>query len=428
MGILATESFQRFSLGDMSGGYSDPSWVIKTIPNMVIARRMVQANTTDGTASVCSETFEDSSIGGTYPRIDQDPVVAAKKRFSNGLRSYTASGWRWSGTTEFRYTFSQPVTHYRIGYLVRIASGSMRLANPSTVYNVMFASVFSRRSVPLLNTQTQVANDNIFGVSDASALGTISSTGASSLLFYSKNTIIPNLSLFPRDRDIFIEIEVDTVNQLLRVWIDDLLWAQPTWESTWSDLVNGFSLYFTSNEGINGAVDSSLYGNIYFSDFHLLDCTDGISPVNRLGATTRVLGEAPSSDFQVDFSRPSAFNSNAEVAAQLISSTTAPSNFLSANSAGQRDLYATLNSDITNVAAIVHGVTVKGRVANAAAANHSMAAIMSDGVNTVEGLEKAINPSDGVVSVAGAFSLAPDGSPWTPESAASSYFGLEVKS
>lgn len=156
----------------------------------------------------------------------------------------------------------------------------------------------------------------------------------------------------------YMEIRIDAAT--VSIWIDDVFVMQKT-VSLVSEAV---AFIFENNANptgtnMSGAPGRWSLGNMYYM------AIDGVAPQQRLGPTTRVIGQRPDTDIDVRFIRPLAAPSNASVAAQdLVDS---PPQQLQSTNIGDFDTYAT-EDPVTGAAirtlGLVHAVTVKTLAAN----------------------------------------------------------------
>lgn len=118
-------------------------------------------------------------------------------------------------------------------------------------------------------------------------------------------------------------------------------------------------------------------GGWEIGDFYLLQADD-VSPNTRLGSKTRVFAARPDGDFQTDFSRPAGFTSNSQVASEDLQSIT--DNYLTADFAGDTDIYTTPYDPTISDDSTVLGVVVKSAFANAGESDVTMKPIIRSGV------------------------------------------------
>lgn len=236
----------------------------------------------------------------------------------------------------------------------------------------------------------------------------------------------------PAETDIFIEVEIDTTNNLVRVWFDDLLlidsaFAVGSLASAAAAFGQGVSIY----SAVRNTTTSSfgLFIAVTFRDVYCLS-VDGVAPFQRLGPTTQVIGELPTDDAQAEFTRPAGYDANADVAALPV--TTNPPEYLTADQVDQEDRYTVADSVVATAASAVYAIGVKTMLANYAAASHSVGAVVQTdtggGGATSETVSLgSISPGSGFVNKAAYFTQDPDtGAAWTPAGAAAAEFGLKV--
>jgi hypothetical protein len=335
--------------------------------------------------------------------VDADPVYASR----NALLCFRAGANSSSSGAFVLSKFDAPCSHYRMGVRARVAHtgagaacrfviGSQALAkNPGTTSYVS-ANIW----------------DTLIG---------IDSVSGGALTGVSNSTVgVPGYS-FPGG-DVFIEVEVDTVNNLVRVWVDDLLIVDSAFAP---GVLAAAKAEYDLGIGF-GYLGIGVFPAIYVRDIYCL-AVDDEAPFQRLGPTTQVIGEAPTDDISVEFTRPGGFASNAEVAALPV--VPSPSDYLTADQVGQTDLYGVAASEVATAASQVYAVCIKTQVANFAAAAHTVGAVVRSGAVPVTGTESLgpITPGSGFLNKAAYFAVNPDtGVAWTPQEAADAEFGLTV--
>lgn len=241
------------------------------------------------------------------------------------------------------------------------------------------------------------------------------------------NAYVPSTYVYTINTDIYLEVEVDTVNNLVRVWVDDLLIIDTAFDPGILALAKaqydaGWGLMLSRAHGST----SANIPTCAIRDFYNL-AVDEVAPFQRLGPTTQVIGELPTGDAQAQFTRPGGYDSNAAVAALPVVPT--PTDYLTGDSVGQEDRYTVADSVVATAASQVYAVGVKTQVANYAAAAHEMGATVGDGSDFETISMGSVAPGIGFTNKAAYFATNPASEePWTPQEAADAEFGLKILS
>lgn len=438
MGLIHTESWQRFPINKPMVASNAGGAALAVSSNYFLTEKEYTVRVASATQSIAV-----SSQASTYtprpPVTVADPVEPDKQRLQWPGNDSTAFYPDYSNTiNELTYNFAQARTHFIVGFLVRAKAGSQKTLSPGSPVNscqqLSIAPPLTDRytnsttyiGYTMPNTQAQImalhtsiekslmptANQSRFDVKPTWSFGY-------------KLPTVPISSEY--DTDYFIEIEVDTVNKVLNIWRDDVLVAQPAWqESFYSNLKNGISFWMGSADNSGGYYYGNVYGALMISDMYIIDCNDGIAPTTRLGSSTRVRGEGPNVDVDIDFTRPDGYDSNAAVVSQKVVPGN-PTVFLQADGDNATDIYKTDSSNIGQYAGKIYGVTVRTRSANASVSPHNMAIITKDATTENEINIGQFGPTDGFKSGKVVLAKDPSGNEWTVPNAANLQYGLRVK-
>lgn len=438
MGIIFTESFQRFNTGTFDVAGAGPVRPIQTDPEWrEIAGYSNIADTLNGAYNT-SVTY--ATIG-----IYADPVISYKKRLGLNIDPPTSTH-NYNVDYVLERVFPAPKTKYVTGFLVRIPAGATMTANPSTVYAEGYGFEFcaaGRARLGLTTTQQPmyalvggngISGQSAFGADSwgrpTVAWGSMNSAQSSlnnGVTFRMKGVTDPNGAgiKLQYDTDHFFECEIDTAAQTIKVWVDDVYAGQATWNATYdAPFANGFQIrIFRGSSTAQGWTIQN--GGVYISDIYCVDMNDGQVPNTRLGKTTRVMGESPDTDVSIQFTRPDGFPSNADVINDPIVNNATPTQFLSGDGAGAEDMYRTANSMVTNFAGSVYGVTLRARYANASGSSHTLAITTDDGVKTENSLGN-VAAGSGVLMKSIVLNKTPSGTTWTPAKAAALKYGFKI--
>lgn len=439
MGILLTESFQRFGIGtfDRLG-----SGVLRPIQTDGEWREFTgYYNIADATNGAINNADGYGTVG-IYP----DPVIASKKRLGLQIEQPTLAR-NFNHLYGLERLFTTPRTKYTIGFLARINSGSTMQANPTTVYQEgmgfeicaagrsRFSLTTTQQAMYILVGGTDAARQGTFGM-DNFGRPTISWTAMNPLAvslnnpptFRMKGTSDPNGAgiQLKYDTDAFFECEIDTVAQTIKVWVDDIYAGTVPWNATYdAAYTNGFQirLFRGTATSYNSTV---VLSSIMISDIYTVDMTDGQSPNGRLGKTTRVMGEAPDTDVSIKFARPDGFTSNADVINDPIAGTAIPAAFLTGEGAGTEDVYQTAQSSIAAFAGTVYGVTLRARYQNASGSSHTLAITADDGTTKTDNSLGSVAAGSGLQMKSVILNKTPSGTAWTPQKAAALKYGFKI--
>lgn len=446
MGIMFTESFQRFARGTFGSG-------------SVTATNMLRPIQTDSEWSERAWTTGGNlTVNGTYAVADsygmvgiiQDPIVAVKNRLSMDANLTPAGGTNYNPNNQMGYalarTFPAAKTKYQVGFLARFRGGAYLTAARGQAYAFEFTPVMAKVTASS-NLQfryayvgsTSAANQlaSIFGADNLGVPGTTwanMTTVAASLdvppVLRINGVVDPNASQIKLqyDTDHFFEIEVDITNQTLKIWVDDIYAGLATWSATYGpQLANGFQIHMIRASTGSGASNQD-YGGVMISDIYCLDMSDGQTPNTRLGKTTRVMGEAPDTDISTMFTRPAGFNGNYDVINDPIVDNTVPANYLTGDGAGTEDVYQTATSNINLFAGTVHGVVLRARYQNASATTHELAITSDDGTTKKVSSLGNVAASTGLIMKSVVLNKDPSGNAWTAAKAASLKYGFKIVS
>lgn len=434
MGLIHTESWQRFPNDTpMVPPSQTPAGAAPS--NYFLTEKEYSVRLAQGAQDIASA----SSSATRTPQTVTDPVEADKQRLV-WPGSVPASMINTTGIsiTELIFTFPTAKTHFIVGFLVRVDAGTRKRASQNLTVGSAQALTFTPNNAPrYTNSDTYLGyafptnTFNIFTVHNGSTQTIMPFANTSSYGVKPTFTFghaLPTLAVpSDYDTDYFIEIEVDTVNRVLNIWKDDVLVGQPAWRtSPYDTLKNGFSLWLSGVTNTATYFYSNEYGGMMLSDLYVIDCEDGIAPTTRLGSSTRVRGEAPNKDIRTDFTRPAGYDSNSAVVGQKVTPGN-PTVFLQADGDNATDIYQTDNSNISQYAGKIYGVTIRTRSANASVSPHSMAIVTKDATTEKETSLGVFGPSDGFKSGKVVLATDPSGNEWTVPNAASLQYGLRVK-
>lgn len=173
-----------------------------------------------------------------------------------------------------------------------------------------------------------------------------------------------NISKMTPARVHYLEVKISLGG--IMVWMDDVFVLQHTEVD--------FSPLFWSIEITESGFD---IGNLYVIN------EDDVYPNNRLGRATRVVGDRPTEDKDVDFERPVNYESNAKVAGQDF--VAEPPAVLQGLSIGDRDIYKT-GANVIESSSMIHAVSVKTRAMNADTVPRSVSGLVESGGSVGVGL------------------------------------------
>lgn len=438
MGLIHTESWQRFPINaPMTAVYKDGA-ALDAATNYFLTEKEYVVRMASFTQPITTANQTYTTAYRT-PAIVVDPIEPDKQRLQwpgNNSNSNMASTN--NTVVELTYNFGQERTHYIVGFLVRAEAGTQKRSQRTTAVDTAqalsiappLADRYSNNNTYLAYVMPNTVN-NILSF-HTSMTQTLTPTSQQSMFTYKPTWTFGNtLPAVPipseYDTDYFIEIEVDTVNKVLNIWKDDVLVAQPVWrDNPYNNLRNGISFWMASAANGGGYYFGSTYGALMLSDMYIIDCNDGIAPTTRLGSSTRVRGEAPNVDVDIDFTRPDGYDSNAAVVSQKVVPGN-PTVFLQADGDNATDIYKTDSSNIGQYAGKIYGVTIRTRSANASVSPHNMAIITKDATTENETDIGQFGPTDGFKSGKVVLAKDPSGNEWTVPNAANLQYGLRVK-
>lgn len=437
MGIIMMESFSRFAQGDfdhLAAGplrpvQADNEWKEFTGYNNIADAYNGQLNASASYQAV-----------GLY----QDPIVASKTRLGLDTK-FTASTHNYNHLYGLERNFATAKTKYTAGFLIRFRRGTTFTAGPYTEgYGFEFCATGRTRAG--LSTAAQpryilvggatnttgaqaVVSADTCGQSAVAAGSMISVTSAPGTppTFRLGGVTDPNgvgITL-QYDTDHFFEVEVDTVNKTLKIWVDDVYAGLSPWSDLYhAPLANGFQIRLQRMQTTAQGVNADL-GGVYLSDIYCIDNTDNVVPNLRLGKTTRVMGEAPDSDISTMFTRPDGYPGNYDVINDPITTNAIPSVYLAGDGAGAEDMYQTTASSIGTFAGTVYGVQIHARFQNASAASHELAITSDDGTKLETSLGN-IAAGSGVQMKSIILNNTPSNTAWTPAKAAALKYGFKI--
>lgn len=350
------------------------------------------------------------SVNGPGLAVAADPVYASRNCLTVDARTPVAGQGARVG-----FPFTTPRSHYIFGFRVRVgrsspAGSALLFIGPESLSKASSTASTLVGASPSDPWMALLRIDLFTGAVE---------TGVSGSYVASSYT-------YTEDSDIFLEVEIDTDDNLVRVWADDLLIVDSAFGV---GVLAAAKAVYDSGPGIMvGRYGSTTLPIASIRDVYCLE-VDAVAPFLRLGPTTQVIGEVPTDDADVDFTRPGGYASNAEVAALPV--VPSPPDFLTADQVGQTDFYGVTGSEVAAAASQVYAIGVKTQVANFAAAAHTIGAVVRSGVVPVTGTEPlgAVSPGTGYVNRSAYFAENPDTlAAWTPQEAADAEFGLTVLS
>lgn len=438
MGLIHTESWQRFPNGAVMVAANKTGAALDAATNYFMTEKEYVTRVAYSTQAITTSN-QVATVPLRSPQIVPDPIEPDKQRLQwPGNSSSSMINNAENSVTELTYNFGQERTHYIVGFLVRVVAGSNKIANPTvgqpSVHGLCLAPPLAERytnSSTWFSYVFPAPSANIFTVHDSSAQTTIPTNNIgvySTKPTWTFGNSLPTVPISSEyETDYYVEIEIDTVNKVLNIWRDDVLVAQPAWrDNPYNNLRNGISFWMPSALNSAGFYYGAQYGAIQLSDMYIIDCNDGIAPTTRLGSSTRVRGEAPNVDVDIDFTRPNGYASNAAVVSQKVVPGN-PTVFLQADGDNATDIYKTDSSNIGQYAGKIYGVTVRTRSANASVSPHNMAIITKDATTENETDIGQFGPTDGFKSGKVVLAKDPSGNEWTVPNAANLQYGLRVK-
>jgi hypothetical protein len=206
----------------------------------------------------------------------------------------------------------------------------------------------------------------------------------------------------------------------IRIWMDDTLVLQKN--ASFSVETIGFGMMSWGGDSASSNV-SGPGGQWSISNWYNL-AENADTPNVRLGATTRVIGVKPASDSSAQFARPSAYASNAQVAALPFNPDA--QDFLKTDTVGVKDIYNGVDDIATASAGLVHAVSVKVLAKNIDTVPHAIKPIVVSG-----GVESgvAVPMADTLKTISSISTIDPStGIAWTPAAAATAKFGMKIES
>jgi len=403
------------------------SWMSHAIGSYSVASAVTATPGTELTSAVWISTYNaldwrffirgNNATNGLFQvALVQDPIEASKQRAF--LRSYNLSSTTyWSNG--FMATVRSMPTKYMYGCLIRLQSATKAGVVSLNGYGAGAGLGTSSSAT------TSAAHGSCIIFSKADAVDTntwtIGSYASGSLVSYG------TISL-SSDVDYFMECEVDTANDTFRMWIDDLLIIDSAMTTAFAALMTSGLVWYVGLTTGSGTAGSAYGIGIYLSDMYLLSMSDTVAPYTRLGKTTRVKGEVPASDYSVQMALPDGFTNHYDVVDdQIASATYSPTAYLTAETAGTRDLFGS-GSDATSYASAVHGVVIKSVSANFGETSHVIGGVMSDGTTEAVVNAATLTAASGWDAIFSVHPTAPDGSTWSPAKVAAAKFGVELVS
>jgi len=402
------------------------SWMSHAIGSYSVASAVTATPGTDFSSAVWVSAYNaldwkfyirgnNATNGLVQVALVQDQIEATKQRMY--LRSYNTSATSYYSQV-FMTTIRTMPTKYIYGSLIRLQSASKGGVISFNGYGASAGLGTSSSATP------SASHGSVLIFTKASATDTegwtISSYATGSLVSYSTVTLYS-------DTDYYLEMQVDTTANTFRVWIDDLLIIDVTLATAVSALMTSGIVWFVGLTTSSGTAGTAYGMGIYLSDIYLIDATDTVAPYTRLGKTTRVRGEKPTSDYSVQMGLPDGYTSHYDVVDDQISSTSAPTAYLTAETAGTRDIFGT-SSDATSYAAAVHGVVIKSVSGNYGETSHTIGGVMSDGTTEAVVNMATLAAASGWDAIMSVHPTAPDGTSWTPAKVAAVKFGVELVS
>ena len=343
---------------------------------------------------------------GAYPcpvRTDiiADPVFPARNRLqvAHGF-IYEDVAW-----TAFMLKRSVPYTGIRrIGFLLQMLTGTASYVSvdPGTAA-IMGGAHPVATNVPAVVQFYRSAGSSTLNISH-------SASGTATAISYSLST----------GKDYYVEIELDTSAGTYRVWVDDYLIIDASMSAAAKTAYTAaWALRFARrSEASNNPIPMA-----YVSDIYVLK-GDGVAPSARLGKTTRVKGELPNADVSVSFDRPTGYTSNVDVVANGMASTNVPTSYLTGSGVGATDIYAV---PLDAYAAQVYAVKVSAIAANFSSAAHRVDAVLKDGNgNSIAQPMATLAAGAAFTPMQSIFTVAPDGSAFTPQNVATANFGYTI--
>ncbi|QMV29939.1 hypothetical protein JT351_gp33 [Providencia phage vB_PreS-PibeRecoleta] len=200
-------------------------------------------------------------------------------------------------------------------------------------------------------------------------------------------------------RPLYYEIEWDNSTRVVTVFKDGVQVAQKTMGADQS-LNGGFGIY-TELYAAGTATTSGLT-NRWFSMSDMYWQTIESEADVALGPGTVVASARPESDDVVQFTRPSAYDSNAQTVSVNTTGTAGgnivlnwPDRYLTGESEGMQDLYNLNLSNVTSVLASVEAVSVRTVAYNPGTTPMSFGAIAKSGAVQVDPAEPLqVNPNE----------------------------------
>lgn len=316
------------------------------------------------------------------------------------------------GIMSLERAWGRTVTKLYFGFMVRVPLRSNTSAGPYSLFQIS-NNTWTKNTIP--QTATLDALRPLDTEEQIVAIYVPSATGPAELR--SRTSVIASIA---RDRDYYVEVEVDTVLKTTRIWLDDLLVQDRSGADV--KLAQGMSWswgFLTTN--------IALLSNILISDIYVLDATDGVTPTGRLGSTTRVQGISPAADVDVDFTRPVGQSSNAGVVSLPISGNPDTATvFLTGANIGDTDIY-TAPSSLPDNAALVHGVKVHARYRNTTNEQIGMAVLIGDGTTMEEKVIDTVGLQSVFTMRNNIFTKNPAGASWSPADFINLQVGFRIK-
>ena len=332
--------------------------------------------------------------------IIADPVFPARNRWqvAHGFGS-TYAVW-----TAVMLKRSAPYTGIRrIGFLLQMLTGTTSYVSVDPGTAAIRAAHPVATDVPAVVQFYRSAGSSTLDISH-------SASGTATAISYSLST----------GKDYYVEIELDTSAGTYRVWVDDYLIIDSSMSAAAKTAYTAaWALRFARRSEVN----NTPIPMAYVSDIYVLK-DDGVAPSARLGKTTRVKGELPNADVSVSFDRPTGYTSNFGVVANGIASTNTPTSYLTGSGVGATDIYAV---PLDTYAAQVYAVKVSAIAANFSSAAHRVDAVLKDGNGKSIARPMATLAAGAAFSpLQSIFTVAPDGSAFTPQNVATANFGYTI--
>lgn len=406
MSVLLTESFMRFDRR-----YFDPGTEPLMNPDLV-------AGDIEIVSYASGIAWPPSSPGSASPVmfVGQDPVFANR----NSLKIDTGGGAGSSRGCKAAFTFDQATSHYIAGFRLRLgvlnpnhSNGMYFVFGPKSLVKHTSSGSTEGAALPLNTWMTAAA----IGIQPPNGFifSEVSGARETAPVSYTSGT------------DVYVEVEIDTDENLVRVWVDDLLvldtaFAGGDLATAKAEYDQGFCFYVAIDQAGSTRIDPTCD----IRDVYCLK-VDAVEPFTRLGATAQVVGERPGADVQAEFARPGGYGSNAEVVSLPVEPD--PGVFVTADTIGQQDMYSVPSSDLATVASQVYAVGIKAYVSNFAASAHSLSAVVKSDTTEGEQAIAAMDPVQPFSNFSTYFTTNPDtGLAWTPGEVADAEFGLKVTS